>query len=69
VTLLDIKKKMAIKVLRIADDSNRVNLIRLGVCEGDIITAEKILMGPILVNDTICVGRNLAKRIEVEWIP
>lgn len=66
-TLLDVGKGTTVKILTIADEINRPKLIRLGIWEESTVRAEKIPMGgPVLVNDSICIGRNLAKRISVE---
>lgn len=67
-TLLDVGKGTTVKILEIADEISKPKLIRLGIWEESIVKAEKIPIGPVLVNDSICVGRNLAKRITVEKI-
>lgn len=60
-------KKGVVKIVKIPDDINRAKLTRLGVWEGATVTTENIPIGPTIVNDSICIGRNLAKRIEVTW--
>lgn len=67
-TLLDTKKGIAIKIMAIPGDINRAKFIRFGIGEDSIVVAERLKVGPVLVNENICVGRNLAKRIIVEEV-
>ncbi|MHB1458234.1 MAG: FeoA family protein [Armatimonadota bacterium] len=69
-TLDQVKRGCEIKILSIADDSSRSQLIRMGIGEGTLVTChEKLPMGPVILKckrQEIAVGRRLAEGITVE---
>lgn len=69
-TLDQVKRGCEIRILSIADDSSRSQLIRMGIGEGTLVTChEKLPMGPVILKckrQEIAVGRRLAMGITVE---
>lgn len=69
-TLVDAECGSQLKILSVADESCRAQLIRMGIGEGSVITCmEKLPMGPVVIKDKrqeIAIGRKLASKIFVE---
>lgn len=67
-----LKKGETVVIKKINDDNMRAYAMRLGLDQGVTITCHEIIpAGPIIVrkgNQEIAVGRNFAKKIEIEDI-
>jgi Fe2+ transport system protein FeoA len=69
-TLDKVNRGEKLRILHIPDDKIRLQAIRLGVCEGAMLTCSiKLPKGPIVLQNRmqeIAIGRKLAEQIEVE---
>jgi len=68
-TLDQVRKGAVVRILTIANEEERSQLIRLGIGEGSRVScAERLPLGPLVVRchrQEIALGRKLARRIEV----
>jgi len=66
------KRGQTVRIAFIGNSDMRVQAIRLGISEGEVIRCEGILSaGPVLVsknNQEIAIGRGLAGQIRVELV-
>lgn len=69
-TLDEVMRGARIKILDIPDQQARAQAIRFGISVGsEVVCIEKIFAGPIVLSRSkqeIAIGRQLAKRIQVE---
>ncbi len=69
-TLLQARRGRKVRIVQIPDERARAQCVRFGIGEGTVVdSAEVLRVGPVLVrhcNQEICLGRNLAARIQVE---
>ena len=71
-TLDKIARGQKIQIVRIPDPKIRVQAIRLGLCEGAVLTCfEKLPLGPVVLKNKtqeIAIGHRLATTIEIKAV-
>lgn len=69
-TLDEVMRGERIRILNIPEQQTRAQAIRFGISVGaEVVCVEKIFAGPIVLSRSkqeIAIGRQLAKKIEVE---
>lgn len=69
ITLDKVKKGTTIKIIRIPQGDSRIQLLRMGIIEGDkIICLERLPGGTVVIQKNrqeIAVGHSLAKQIMI----
>lgn len=69
-TLDKARKGQVIRITRICNELIRVQAIRFGLSEGEVIICQEIVpAGPVVVSrnkQEIAIGRSLARNIQVE---
>jgi Fe2+ transport system protein FeoA len=69
-TLDEAKKGQVIRIKSIANEMIRVQAIRFGLSEGEVVVCREIVpAGPVVISKNkqeIAIGRSLARNIQVE---
>lgn len=69
VTMEEMQRGQAVRIVRVEDDATRAQFIRFGIGEGSRVTClEKIPFGPLMLRHNrqeLAIGREIAKNIIV----
>lgn len=71
-SLVNAHKGNQFRITRLPDGVEKMQLIRMGVCEGDMVSCIERLPGGTMViqrnRQEIAIGSGLAKRIEISML-
>jgi len=71
-TLDKAKRGQIIRIISIPHEPVRVQAIRFGISEGEVVECEEVLpAGPVVLrkyNQEIAIGRKLARKIEIQAV-
>lgn len=71
-SLIDVNRGRQFIIVRMPDGNEKMQLIRMGVCEGDMVACVERLPGGTMViqrnRQEIAIGSGLAKRIEISLL-